>query len=275
MVKIKNVLLCLMISVVLLWAERIVTLGPAVTNQILLLGSGDEIVGKTSYCDSTAGIPGEVSVVGSLLSLSLESVAALKPTVIFASGLTPEPIKNKFKTMGFKLISIDDPKSFDHLCDNFKTIAEVLDKNETADSILTEVNLKYSTLYRSVKGRKAKRLFFELGVKPVYSVVKGSLGDELITLIGGENIFSLTRSGEVSREAVLKSDPEVILISAMGDMSESEVQRWKTFPTLSAVKNDAVFIVDAYAVGSPTPVSFLETVEQFRVLTSFDNKNEK
>lgn len=250
----------------LLWAERIVTLGPAVTTQLLLLGSGDDIVGKTSYCDKTAGISGEVITVGSLLSLSLESIVALNPTIVFASGLTPEPFKAKLQKFGLNVVSFDDPKSYQHLSDNFKTIANELGKKTFADSILSVCEKKYSELHNELVDIPMKRLFFQLGNNPLYSVVKGSLGDELITLVGGENVFKLTKSGEVSREAILKKDPEVILISRMGKMSELEVSKWQSYKSMSAAKNSAIYLVDSYAVGSPTPVSFLHTVEEFRSL---------
>ncbi len=262
----QKIVFCILLFVISLWAERIVTLGPAVTNQILLLNSGDDIVGKTSYCDSTAGTPTEVKVVGSLLSLSLESIAALKPTVIFASGLTPEPLKKKLSTLGFEVVTVLDVSSYSALCDNLRLIAKTLNKTELADSILTVSFKKYEALQEDVEKLTPKKLFFELGGKPLYSVIKGSLGDELITLIGGENIFNLTISGEVSRESVLKHDPEVILISGMGEISVQEKVMWESFHSLSAVKNNSVHIVDAYAVGSPTPVSFLETIEEFRTL---------
>lgn len=261
-----KLLLCVLFLAVSLWAERIVTLGPAVTNQILLLGSGSDIVGKTSYCDKSAGKPGEVVVVGSLLSLSLESIIALKPTVIFASGLTPEPFKEKLRKLGVKVVSYEDPKSYQHLCDNFKSIGHELNRNATADSILAQCNIKYSEFQREGDTAASKRLFFQLGTNPLYSVVKGSLGDELISLIGGENVFTETRSGEVSREAVLKQDPEIILISRMEKMSELEQAKWFSYKSLTAARNQSIYIVDSYAVGSPTPVSFLETVEEFRSL---------
>lgn len=264
-----RLVLCILFLVISLWAERIVTLGPAVTNQILLLGSGNDIVGKTAYCDKSAGIPGEVVVVGSLLSLSLESIIALKPTTVFASGLTPVPFREKLRTLGVKVVSIEDPSSYKHLCDNFRSVARELGKSEEADSILSLCSEKYAEFRMDIDSVSPKRLFFQLGNNPLYSVVKGSLGDELITLIGGENVFTETKSGEVSREAVLKTDPEIILISRMGKMSDAEFAKWMSYKTVTAVENRAVYLVDSYAVGSPTPVSFLRTVEEFRSLIGF------
>lgn len=265
--------LLLFLLAIFCFGERIVTLGPAVTNQLLLIGSGDDIVGKTDYCPAEAGAENSAVSVGSLLSLSLETVISLKPTIVFASGLTPEPFKEKIRSIGLKLVVIDDPASYSALCENFRTIGKALQKSDVADSILNNCDSLYADAKKRVKGIKSRRVFFQLGTKPLYSVVKNSLGDELITLIGGTNVFTDAVSGEVSREAILIADPEVILISQMGKTAEKERNTWLSFPQLTAAKKSAVFLVDAYAVGSPTPVSFLETVTEFSKL--IDSINEK
>jgi len=252
--------------------ERIVTLGPAVTNQILLLGSGDEIVGKTSYCDSSAGINGEVVEVGTLLALSLESIVSLSPTIVFASGLTPQRVQNTLRQLGITVIEIEDPKSYSVLCDNFQTIGTAIGKEDLADSIITVSQTKYNELAADLEIDKAKRTFVELGSHPLYSIVKGSLGDELITLIGGKNIFNLTTSGEVSRESVIRLDPEVILITDMGISAREEKDKWQSFTTLAAAKENHIHVIDSYKIGSPTVVTFLETVIEIRTLIGFNDE---
>lgn len=258
----KTVVLLFLLTTACL-GERIVTLGPAVTNQLMLLGVGDEIVGKTDYCAEEAGKKGEVISVGSLLSFSVESILLLNPTTVFASGLTPEGLKKKMRSVGLKLVIVDDPASYTELCNNFRNISKALNKESVADSILLECDSVYRALKANSAEKKHKRIFFQLGTKPLYSVVKNSLGDELISLIGGVNVFNEAQSGIVSRESIVLSDPEVIFISQMGKMAEKEKETWNSFDHLSAVKNGSVFLVDAYAVGSPTPVSFLETVATF------------
>lgn len=245
-------------------ALRIVSLGPAVTNQLLLLEAGPNIVGKTIYCSKDAGQSGEVKSVGNMLNINIETVAILKPDIIFASGLTPEAIVKKMKSIGFKVITIDDPSHFDMLCDNFLTIGKNIHKEAYARKILTKAKSEFLTLQSTLSA--PKKVFFELGSKPLFSVTKGTLGDQLITLCGGSNVFSLTGSGVVNREEVLLRDPEVIFISEMGEASIKEKAKWETFSSLSATQNRAVYIVDAYSIGSPTPLSFIETVKEYRAL---------
>lgn len=249
-----------------LHAMRIVSLGPAVTNQLLLLDAGPQIVGKSIYCDKSAGIPDEVKTVGNMLNINVETVAMQKPDIIFASGLTPEGIIKKLRSVHLEVIVIDDPSNFDMLCDNFVTIGTAINKKEQAEEIVHSAKEEFLKLEQSLG--TPRKVFFELGSKPLFSVTKGTLGDQLIELCGGVNIFDLKGSGVVNREEVLLKDPEVIFISEMGEASIKEKARWETFSQLSATKNNAVYVVDAYSIGSPTPRSFIQTVKEYRALIS-------
>ncbi len=98
------------------------------------------------------------------------------------------------------------------------------------------------------------------------------MGDELISLIGGDNIFDLRTSGEVSRESVVQNNPEVILISDMGIAALDEKEKWLSFTTLAASEDQNIHVIDAYKIGSPTVVSFLETVVEIREIIGFGSE---
>jgi ABC-type Fe3+-hydroxamate transport system substrate-binding protein len=68
----------------------------------------------------------------------------------------------------------------------------------------------------------------------------------------------------VSAEAVVAANPDIIIIADMERMSRNEIRRWSRFRNMSAIRNNAIYIIDGYAIGSPTPVSFIETVEKIR-----------
>ncbi len=262
----KQVVFFVILLVVLAFTAplRIVTLGPAVTNQILLAGMGKSIVGKTSYCDSSAGIAGKTVVVGSLLTLSVETIVAMKPSIVFASGLTPPAIQDQLKKMGIRVVALDDPKSFLHLCDNFKIVCSALNVSQRGDSIVHVAEKKYAKLQHDLAGKTVRRAFVQLGGTPLYTVIKGTLGDDLIRLVGGVNLFDLTKSGEVSRESVIQKNPELILLSDMGFSTKDEIRRWKECRSITAVQRNALYVVDSYAIGSPTPLSYIQTIESIR-----------
>jgi iron complex transport system substrate-binding protein len=48
----------------------------------------------------------------------------------------------------------------------------------------------------------------------------------------------------------------------MGIMAEEEKKNWERYRTINAVKNGRIYIIDSYKLCSPTPVSFVSTLEE-------------
>jgi len=63
--------------------QRIVSLAPAITETLFLLGAGDRVVGVTRFCDRPAEAQKKAKV-GGYVDISLEAVLALKPDLVVA-----------------------------------------------------------------------------------------------------------------------------------------------------------------------------------------------
>jgi iron complex transport system substrate-binding protein len=68
-------------------ARRIVSLSPALSASLVDLGWGDRIVGRTPWCAGLEGVP----VVGSLLEVDLERLAAARPDLVLAQRSASGP----------------------------------------------------------------------------------------------------------------------------------------------------------------------------------------
>ncbi|MCX5808226.1 MAG: ABC transporter substrate-binding protein, partial [Proteobacteria bacterium] len=86
--------------------------------------------------------------------------------------------------------------------------------------------------------------------------------NDYIELAGGINIFKEAGSGLISREEVLKRNPDVILIATMGISGEDERKTWHKYKMINAVKHNRIHLVDPDSICSPTPVSFAEYLEE-------------
>ena len=75
---------------------------------------------------------------------------------------------------------------------------------------------------------------------------------EAIRLCGGVNVFGklAVLAPTISREAVLKADPEVIFLS---DEKDSAFDRWREFPQMKAVRLGNLFRIDGTAMNRPGP----------------------
>ncbi len=105
-----------------------------------------------------------------------------------------------------------------------------------------------------------------MGTKPLFTVSDQSFVNDFIKLAGGENIAAGSGTGMYSREEVLRQNPDVIIITAMGLAGEKEKQKWQQIRELSAVKKGQIYVIDPYKIGSPTPQTFAAILAEIAVM---------
>jgi ABC-type Fe3+-hydroxamate transport system substrate-binding protein len=91
--------------------------------------------------------------------------------------------------------------------------------------------------------------------------------DEIITLAGGINITCPTkiRYPIYSLEEIVNQNPEVIIITEMGEIGLQAKKDWAKFTELTAVKEDNVIVLNAqetHNLCAPTPLGFAQAVEK-------------
>jgi len=88
----------------------------------------------------------------------------------------------------------------------------------------------------------------------LFTTSRHSFVNEFIELGGGVNVFSdfNARYPQMSREEVVRLDPDVIIMVSMGDVTMSEKSRWQEFKSLKAVKTGSIFMLDDPIFTNPT-----------------------
>ena len=66
------------------------------------------------------------------------------------------------------------------------------------------------------------------------------------------------RYPNISIEAVMKKNPDIIILVNMGDITEKEISKWNKYRTIPAVKNKKIFMLNASDIFTPTPKTFLK-----------------
>ncbi len=241
-------------------AERIISLGPVLTEEIFLLGSADKLIGTTTYCQRPEAAK-QKERVGSVQDINIEKIVSLRPDLVLATVLTDPRAKEKLRSLGVRVVDVPNAKDFDGICSVFRMLGKLLGKEAKADLIIADARDKVQDLKAALGGVKKVRVFIQVGVNPLVTIGKGALINDLIESAGGVNIVTDSGYLQYSREKVLQSDPDVMLISSMGFDGEREKKNWRRFRSLRAVVEDRVFILDEYLMCSPTPVSFVGTLK--------------
>ncbi|MFH1904207.1 MAG: ABC transporter substrate-binding protein [bacterium] len=241
--------------------QRIISLGPSLTRELYLLGVEDRLVGNTLYCRQPPEAQKKEKV-GTVTKANLEKVMILRPDLVLASSLTNSEQVEKLKNLGIRVITFSTAGSFSQICDQFLELGRIVGKEKEAERILSQARKKVESINERVKGLPNPKVFVQVGAKPLFTVTSDSFVNEFIKFAGGINIASGAKIGLYSREKVLEQNPDVIIIVTMGIVGEEEKKIWQKYKTLNAAKNGRIYIIDSYKVCSPTPVSFVEVLEE-------------
>jgi iron complex transport system substrate-binding protein len=241
-------------------AKRIVSLVPWVTKSLYLMGEQSRLVGCTSYCPVEP--KDHISVVANAMSVNIEKTLTLKPDVVIASSLNkPETIDN-LRKLGIKVVMQPYPKSFEEICSYFIQIGELVGQSGKAKEIVNQQKARLAKLKANIPAGKNPKVFIQIGAKPLFCAVPETFMEDFIRMSGGKNIAEELKIGSITREYVLKQNPDIIFIVTMGIVAQEEKDTWLSYSALSASKNKKIFILDADKTCSPTPILFVDALEE-------------
>jgi len=240
--------------------KRIISLGPYITEDIFLLQGEKNLVGCTTYCQRPQAAK-KILRVADAMKVNIEKVLSLKPDLILAADLVNRREIQKLRKLGLKVNQFPIAKNFKDICSIFKKTGQLIGKSKRAEEIVLRENRRLQTLQAEIKPVKKTSCFIQIGANPLFTINKTSFINDLIEKGGGYNIAKQAAGGIFSREAVLRENPEVIILVTMGMTAKREMREWQKFSSLSAVQNKRIFLVDANQFCSPTPVSFVDSVE--------------
>lgn len=250
-------------------AKRIVSLVPWITKSLYVMGEQSRLVGCTNYCPVDAS--DRITVVSTAVNVNLEKVVMLKPDLVIASSLIkPETIDN-LRKLGLRVESQPYPQSYDEICSDFIQLGEWAGQGAKARTIVAQQKERLQKLRATVPTGKTPAVFLQIGAKPLFCATPNTFMDDFIRFSGGKNIATGLKIGSVTREYVLKQNPDVIFIVTMGIVAEEEKDTWLNYPSLSAAKNKKIFVLNADKTCSPTPILFVDALDE--MIRLIYNKN--
>lgn len=244
---------------------RIVSLSPAVTESLYLLGLEKSIIGVTTYCKR----PKEAETkekVGTVMQPNLEKILKLQPDLVLAMTLTDPKTIHKMKQLGLNVVTFTIADTFSGLCDTFLQMGRVTGRSEEARRLVGTARSRVDAIRQRTARLPRPGVLVQIGSKPFFVATKDVFMNDFIEFAGAVNLFRDVASGSVGREEAVLRDPDVILIVTMGLSGRNERLAWKKFPTVKAVKDDRVYLVDSDDVCSPTPVSFARSLGDIAAL---------
>jgi len=225
-------------------ARRIVSLSPHITENLYAAGAGSYIVGTVEYSDYPEAAK-KLPRVGSYNRFDLEAILKLKPDLVIAwDSDNPGVHLSTLKTLGLPLF-INQPRKMDDIATSILRFGELAGTRSVAVDAVRSFRARYAELFNRYAGKPPVRSFYQLWKHPLVTVNSDQLISDVMRLCGSENIFaSLPQSAPtVSVEAVLAANPEVIVVSGMGETRPEWLDQWRRWRDLTATHRNNLFFI--------------------------------
>ena len=238
--------------------DTIVSTAPSITEILVGLGLGSRIIAADMYSADVEGIDPEICTLD-FYNLNIEELTAIEPDLVIISGMSMAGADDPYaalKDMGVNVIYVPTSNSIDAVKLDIEFLAGYTGTQEAGAEMISEINTVMAMVSEAADGiSERKSVYFEIGEAPyLYTCGSGTFIDEVISLIGAENIYS-GESGWLSNseESVIAANPDVILSSVSYEGYDfNEIKTRAGWEGISAVQNGDVYSVDSNAVSRPS-----------------------
>jgi len=234
-------------------ARRIISLAPHTTELLFAAGAGNQIVGAVRYSyypEAAKTIPS----IGDTNKLDLERIVALEPDLIIAwqsNAAADTEILRKLKIPIF----VSEPVSLEAIAGSIDSLGRLAGTSDIARQASSAFLARLNSLRERYADKRVVTTFYQFWDDPIFTINGKHIISAVMQLCGGRNIFTHMplRSAQISVEAVLSANPEVIIASAIDETRPSWLDNWRRWPELEAVRNGHLYYIPPDFIQRNTP----------------------
>lgn len=239
-------------------ARRIISLSPAATEVVYLLGRGDELVGRSSACDHPARVK-KLPVTGDFARPDTAKILKLKPDIVITNDLIVPSAANILRRFNIKVV-FAPCRSIQGYREMIKTLGRELDAEKESAAELRRID---AFIEQCRKNRKFDlKILCLIWHHPVIAAGDRTLMSELLALAGAENCVKENITGyfKPSSGYLLNCGADAVLVFE----NPSRYRKNPVLRHMKAVKNGCIiYFPHAELLQRPGP-RFTEGVLKLR-----------
>jgi iron complex transport system substrate-binding protein len=229
---------------------RIVSLIPALTEDLFAIGAGPQVVAVSDYTDYPEAAKA-LPVVATFTSVDAERIARLHPALVI--GIPAQrSLVGDLRRIGLHVELLRDD-SFDDLFAAIVRLGDLSGHPAEATSLCKRLRAHTAALVARVPHAARPSVFVVLGLAPIYTVGDTSYIAHLIALAGGRNASGVSDPyPRYSAEALVARQPDIIVADTLSGLAGAlGTQPWRS---LRAVRDGRVYVLaDADILERPGP----------------------
>lgn len=186
--------------------KRIVSLVPSISEFIVDIGLGDQLVGITKFCVHPKDVVGHKTKVGGTKNLNLALIRSLKPDLII--GNKEENVREQIEQLTNECpVWMSDCNSFEEGIDMMCTLGKITYRESEVERLIFEIESSFSNL-NVVRG---KSFLYFIWNNPMYLAGRGTFIHSMLEKIGFKNACIEERypvwKGQLPDVVFLSSEP--------------------------------------------------------------------
>jgi iron complex transport system substrate-binding protein len=235
----------------------IVSLSPTATETLFAIGAGKQVQAVDDDSDfPTTGLPKKRI---NSLNPSVEAVIGIckattsdkspKPDLVVISYDVNE-IQQKLTAVGVKVLNQEPPTNVDGALAQIEQLGTLTGHVKSADKLAASIKATIAADIASVPKHRGKILtaYYELSIKPYYSLTSSTFVGALLKSLGVTNIADSQNTSadagypELSNEYIVSANPKVIFLAdtVSGGQSTSTVAKRPGWSKIAAVQDHEV-----------------------------------
>jgi iron complex transport system substrate-binding protein len=214
-------------------AQRIVTLGGAVTEIVYALNAGDRMVG-TDQSSNYPAAARKLPQVGYYRGFSIEGVASLQPDLVLASEQAGPPAAvEQLRGLGKRVVMLPAAPTVDALEKRIQGVAVELGVKDAGDALVQQIRTQVAQAAQSRSGTRVLLVSSHTG--KLEGAGTETAADAVLRLAGATNVLAAEKGYKaISGEAAAALRPDVIVTTTLSIAALGGLEGFLAQPGLSA-----------------------------------------
>lgn len=232
--------------------QRIVSLSPDLTEILYGIGAFNRVVAVSDY-DTYPPETQKLPHIGQLNNPSYETLTALRPDLVLINKAQAPFVDNTLKDLGLRTLTISN-QSVAEVYQAMLAIGRATGNESQAAKLVAITRAGLQRVAGQTAGLQRRPVVLVIDRTPgtlreLYTATDGSYLAELVSIAGGRIAIAPDARGyrQLSKEALLRVDPEIILDFQQGPksrFSSDPLEAWQEMPELKAVRMHKVCSVN-------------------------------
>ena len=220
---------------------RILSVTPGGTEMLFAAGAGDYIVATVHSADVPEAAK-KIPRIGDATALDYEKVLQARANVaVVWQDINSATMIEKLASLGLPIYRLR-AETLNDIPRSIVRLAALSATTKAASAAAAELTRKLDTIKARQLTGKPLEVFYQIWEGPLYTIGGRHIISDALRRCGAHNVFEELKwpANVIGREAVVKRDPDVIILSAPVLMAREWAGYWDYYPAMRAVANRQV-----------------------------------